>query len=49
MSVVHGWMNAAAGGGKTSAVVVCGHSDDTVFEVGDLGRPGVCRFGDWID
>ncbi|KAF4637702.1 hypothetical protein G7Y89_g386 [Cudoniella acicularis] len=37
-SVVHGWMNAAAGGGKTSAVVVCGHDDDNVFNIDNLGK-----------
>jgi hypothetical protein len=39
-SVVHGWMKAALGGGKTSAVTVCGHDDDTVYEIGNIGKPG---------
>jgi hypothetical protein len=39
-SVVHGWMSAALGGGKTSAVTVCGHDDDTVFDIGNIGKPG---------
>lgn len=39
-SVVHGWMSAALGGGKTSAVTVCGHDDDNIYQVGNLGRPG---------
>jgi hypothetical protein len=47
-SVVHGWMNAAAGGGKTSAVVVCGHSDDTVYNIANLGRPGCLQIW-WLN
>jgi len=39
-SVVHGWMSAALGGGKTSAVTVCGHDDDTVYDIGNIGKPG---------
>jgi hypothetical protein len=39
-SAVHGWMSAALGGGKTSAVTVCGHDDDTVFQVENIGKPG---------
>jgi hypothetical protein len=40
-SVVHSWMSSALGSGKTSAVVVCGHDDDNVFQVEDTGgRPG---------
>lgn len=39
-SVVHGWMSAALGGGKTSAVTVCGHDDDTVYDIGNVGKPG---------
>jgi hypothetical protein len=39
-SVVHGWMSAALGGGKTSAVTVCGHDDDTVYNIGNIGKPG---------
>jgi Family of unknown function (DUF6345) len=39
-SVVHGWMSAALGGGKTSAVTVCGHDDDTVYQTENIGRPG---------
>lgn len=39
-SVVHGWMSAALGGGKTSAVTVCGHDDDTIFDVANIGKPG---------
>lgn len=39
-SVVHGWMSAALGGGKTSAVTVCGHDDDTIFDIGNIGKPG---------
>jgi len=33
-------MDAAAGGGKPSAVVVCGHSDDTIVDIENLGKPG---------
>lgn len=39
-SAVHGWMSAALGGGKTSAVTVCGHDDDTIYNIGNVGRPG---------
>jgi hypothetical protein len=39
-SVVHGWMSAALGGGKTSAVTVCGHDDDTIFDIANIGKPG---------
>ncbi|KAH8659211.1 hypothetical protein BGZ60DRAFT_414819 [Tricladium varicosporioides] len=37
-SVVHGWMNAAAPGGKTSAVVACGHDDDNVYNIANIGK-----------
>ncbi len=39
-SVVHGWMSAALGGGKTSAVTFCGHNDDTVYDIENIGKPG---------
>jgi hypothetical protein len=39
-SVVHGWMSAALGGRKTSAVTVCGHDDDTIFDIANIGKPG---------
>ena len=38
-SAVHGWMSGALSSGKTSAVTVCGHDDDTVFQIEDIGKP----------
>jgi hypothetical protein len=34
--------------GRASAVVVCGHSDDIVSQVGSLGRAG-CLTEWWFD
>jgi hypothetical protein len=46
-SAVHGWLNAAKGGGSTSAVVVCGHDDDTIYQIEDVGKPGCLRIWWW--
>lgn len=41
--VVHGWMKEALGGGKTSAVTVCGHDDDNIFQIDNTGPPNCLR------
>ncbi|KAH0561958.1 hypothetical protein GP486_003335 [Trichoglossum hirsutum] len=46
--VVFAWLEAARGGGKTSAMTVCGHTDDTIFQRQNLGRPG-CLQEWWYD
>lgn len=45
--VVHSWLNAAKKGGKTAAVTVCGHADDTVFQKQGLGRPSCLQQWWW--
>ncbi|KAI9779689.1 MAG: hypothetical protein M1839_007187 [Geoglossum umbratile] len=46
--VVFSWLEAARGGGKTSAITVCGHTDDTILQRANLGRPG-CLQEWWYD
>ncbi|KAM7211326.1 hypothetical protein V8F06_013282 [Rhypophila decipiens] len=38
--VVHSFMKTMLPTGKTSAVTVCGRDKDTLFQTGNLGRPG---------
>ncbi|KAK3325005.1 hypothetical protein B0H66DRAFT_108787 [Apodospora peruviana] len=38
--VVHSFMKTMLPTGKTSAVTVCGRDQDTIFQTGNLGRPG---------
>ncbi|KAL9612227.1 MAG: hypothetical protein Q9167_003176 [Letrouitia subvulpina] len=45
--VVHSWLNTAKKGGKTAAVAVCGHADDTVFQKQGLGRPSCLQEWWW--
>jgi hypothetical protein len=38
-SVVHGWMDNMLPAGTTSAVTVCGHDGDNVYQIENIGRP----------